>query len=213
MDLQTLISHISRKVQDASYTEALITAFINQGRRELAGEFYLPALRVSDTVTTSAEATSVALPDDYFRNLFLAHSAAMDRPIIVYDSREQMLHDWSRDFGESGQVRACCVTGANLDYLRSGADTLTLHYYTLPEDLADDTDEPTELPAHLHQNLLVGYACREIFMEIYEDEDTVAVKRHAGLYELAKAELRQFLGPYAKAPVKPNTRQLNWGAL
>jgi hypothetical protein len=46
------------------------------------------------------------------------------------------------------------------------AATLTVHYYEAPDDLDDDTDEPTWVPEHLHRKLYVAYVCKEIFNKI-----------------------------------------------
>lgn len=310
-----LAGEVTRKVQDASYTNTIISGFFDQCRLELAGLFYLPALKTSVTLSTVAGLTALGLPDDYHREPFFCFSVTNNRPRNVYDSLEQLLHAFPQDLGEGGTVFAVAVepasaavaaqgtitltdvpvadetfvvdtqtftfkalrsdtgevtigataaetatniataigldlasvtaaassatvvvtsattgystlvftesasnltvdgndmlggttqgcSSAYLHYLRtpSASESLRLHYYKQPSDLSGDTSIPYELPPHLHKPLLVNYACREIFTEIYEGEDNPTVQRYDALYNWALSELMKFLGPYAKAP-------------
>lgn len=322
-----LVADVTRKVQDASYTNTIIAGFFDQCRRELAGTFRLPALKTSVTLSTVAGLTALGLPDDYHREPYFCFSVTNNREQYVYDSLEQLLDTFPQDLGEGGTVLAVTVEGAAeavaaqgtitltdvpladetfvvdtqtftfkalrendgevtigataaetatnivtaitadlttvtaaatgatvlitsvttgyctlaftesasnltvdgndllggttqgcassyLHYVRtpSAAESLRLHYYKLPTALSGDTSIPLEIPAHLQKPLLVGYACREIFMEVYEDEDNPTVGRYVALYDRALNDLKTYLGPYAKAPVSI-AQGKNWGAL
>lgn len=82
----------------------------------------------------------------------------------------------------------------------TAAHEFTLSYFALPDDLSADSDEPSFLPDHLQRPLLVNYAVKEIFDEIYGEDDPNKADRVNARYELSIRELESFLGPYAHEP-------------
>jgi len=332
MTLAELQAEITRKVQDSSYTPAIQAGLMNDGLDQLAGQFFLPALKAQASVTLLGT-SYVPLPDDYHKNLVHVWNDSDNRRLRVYRSVEQMIADYPRDLGESGALTACAVedlaapqaakgtltlaelpvvdetftvasqvftfkalrsttgevtigatvtaTAANivtaigldltsvtatssagvvtltaaatgyagnllvltesatnltvdglgtlgatqvggkyavLRVLRSpsSAKTLRLHYHKRPAILTGGTDTPAYLPTHLHRDLLVNFACKEIFTEIYGDEPEGAGQKVIALYEgryaRGVAELLRHLGPVAREPQKA-TDKLHWDGL
>jgi hypothetical protein len=62
--------------------------------------------------------------------------------------------------------------------------------------MVETTDVPDGIPAHLHESLLVHFACREIWARI---EDGIAEPKnnaiyHHNLYTQALSDLKAFIG-------------------
>jgi len=172
-----LATYIQRAAQDAAFTRAAILDLLNEGQEQIAAGIPLPpekrvissplqGLKDTDTVDTGT-AAYVALPDDYQRGLFFVASSDQDKRIKVYESYTEFLAQYP-NLDETGTyVDAVCVKGNSLYYqpIPSSAETLTLHFYRVPTDMAysGDNTTPDGIPDHLQKKLLVNYALTEIF--------------------------------------------------
>jgi len=175
-----LVDFVSDVIQDESYVDATILAYINRGIRQIAGGMLisypdrtqllsspLPNLLTSDDLTTDTTLPYVAMPSDFGRALVSVTSAATNSFVDIMSSFAEFLQFYPTLDSEAN-VNAVAVRGARLYYqgIPAVADTLTVHYYSTPTELVDDADIPTCLPTHLHEELLVNYAAMLIFDQI-----------------------------------------------
>lgn len=175
MQLSELISNIESVVQDDAFNSVIITALINEAVLVVAtgivipGRFEktpaLPDLYTVDTIDTTVGSAIASLPSDFNRDVIQVLNSDEDNiPIIP------SVVKFNRDYPEqdAGEVIRCAVLGKRILYrdIPSSAETLTVHYYSNPETLSAEDDEPTEIPLTLHRKLIVGYVCREIFNRI-----------------------------------------------
>lgn len=197
MQYVTLIQRVRHIIQDPSFTNDDIGQRLNEGVLEIAGEYLLPQLRTSNTVTTSTSNAYVSMPANFHRHLFHVYSKTQDA--VIGKGRE--LYEHARlikaypGMDQSGNIARLALSGRTLWYqpIPATSDTLTLHFYRKPVDMSANTDEPDGLPAHLHRKLLVNYAAMSIFDELEEDGSAVQFQKYLAKYELAKTELRAFL--------------------
>lgn len=194
-----IISKVMYKCRESSFSAEDILDILNRGRWEICGTVKLPALMTTDTVTTTADAGSVALPSGYHHGLWYVYSASQSRRI---GRREEDYTNPSRFYARggasssTGDILQCCVFGSNLLYTPRAADTLTLTFFQEIEDIAA-TEEPSELPKHLHEQLLANYCLREIYDEI-EDETNGPknnTDRYNNYFQRAMASLREYVFP------------------
>jgi len=182
LTLQNLVKEI---IQDASL-DTSIPGKINQGVAEIAGGMQstigniitspLPNLFTISTVATVTDAAYIELPDTYQRGLqfVVSNNNAVEIDIahsfITFTQNNPL-------FNRSGNIYEVAVKGGYLYYqgIPTSSETLTLHFYRLPEEMSRDADIPDGLPSHLHIPLLVNYTAWKMFELIEDGIDGVAV--------------------------------------
>jgi hypothetical protein len=177
-----LVDYVADAIQDPSYLDATILKYINRGLKQIAGGLFitypdrtqvfsspLPNLLTSSTVATSTTLPYVSLPDDFGRNLIAVISAATGIYVCIEDSYAAFLSMYP-SLNQSSSVTSVAVRGSRLYYqgIPTVSDTLTLHYYSVPDELEGASDVPDCLPSHLQEELLVNYAAMKIF-DLIED--------------------------------------------
>lgn len=219
--LATLLTDITAIIQDASYTTAILTSRINEAVEHIAAGIRmpdgtsshgqtsppLPDLMATDTVTTSADAAYVSLPDDYQRGVFYVADSHGDRigPVqggSYYDFTLFLNRVMQKDLSETGSIYAVCVRGKKLYYQGKSAEDLTVHYYKKPEVMeaageSESSPEPEGLPGHLAGKLVKHYVCRDIFGEGLEDGESskgTGYSYHTTRFYEAMTELIDFIG-------------------
>jgi len=175
MNLSELVTEIEDIVQDSSYAEIKIKAKINEAVLAIAtgvmipGKFEksppLPDLYKVDDIDTTVSSGITDLPTDFNRDVVQVLNSDKDE-ITINSSAKNFLHKYLDQDG--GEVYVCAIMGKRLLYrdIPSTAETLTIHYYKTPNTLSANSDEPDEIPVHLHRKLIVGYVCKEIFDQI-----------------------------------------------
>ena len=209
MKNRELIEQVAWKIQDSSYSHPMILARINKGVRRIAGMIDLPDLKSSDTVVTNTN-PYVDLPSsagNIFhrkeKSLFFVASQGQDQELNIMDSWIKFLAKYPR-LDETGDVTDVCVRGGRLYYqpIPTSTETLDLHFFRRPVDMVSESnDEPDGIPDHLQEDLLVYFACWDIFKEIEEGEGkTPDTDKYHSLFAGAVAELQRFVGlPDARA--------------
>ena len=205
-----LIQLVAERIHDSAFTPAMILARINKGVGRIAGMVDLPDLKSTATVTTDTN-PYVSVPSTagnvFHRkkdSLFFASSAAQDGEVTIYDSWIKFLKKWPT-LDEAGDVQDVIVVGGKLYYqpIPATADTLTLNFFRKPVAmLGTDRDaEPDGIPDDLQEDLLVSFACWDIFSE-KEDEGgpTPETDKYKARFAGAVAELMAFAGPKDRAP-------------
>jgi hypothetical protein len=212
-NLSELIQRVELIVQDSSFTAVIIKGFLNEGVQKLAGGVVLPDgsttpplvdLSSDAQVETSTDLPYVALPSEsgntYHRGLFYVLSNSQDREIKIFDSWIKFLEKYRLvdGVGSPGDVEACCVRGQRLYYqcVPATADVLRLHFYRRPVDMSAMSDQPDGIPYHLHSNLLVNYACKEIYGLIEDgvDEKKINTRKYEDRFVSGCYELLRFVG-------------------
>lgn len=218
-----LVSRVQEIVRKGT-TPIQILDYLNQGVWFLTGGpslpdgrvlAPLPDLRSSGNVTTSTSLAYVAMPTTstyaYHRKLYFAYSASQDAELEIKDTLLSILQIYP-DLAETGSIEYVTVVGANLYYqpIPTSADTLTLHYYRQPVDMADDDDTPDGIPAHLQVDLLVNYAAMKL-MGLARDgaginqqgtqSTMTGAQYHKQEFVNALMALADFIGPEELGPV------------
>lgn len=216
--LSTLIAEIQGVIQDDAYLEPTIIDKINQAVTSIAGGILMPDKSISpplpdladyDTVTTSLTLAYVSLPSDYQRNVFLVCDSSGNEiypcsggDYYAYNLFLKGLVD--KRMTEAGSVYRVAVKGTKLYYqgIPAAAETIGLHFYRKPTNMALNTDTPDGIPPHLQLRLIKHKACADIFGEQIEDgQDNVGVgyKFHSGKFMEAMLELVEFIGVDAES--------------
>jgi len=180
MTLEELTAAVADVVQDPAWDSDRIAAILNRGYRTVAtgvlqpGKYQLtpplPELYTVDTIVTEAGSGICDLPDDFNRNVVQVGTLSGEA-IPVEPSFVKFLKD--NPGTDTGSIHTCAVHGNRLLYrdIPSAAETLTIHYYRVPDMMADDDDEPVGIPEQLRYPLLVGFACAHIFSLIEDGLD------------------------------------------
>lgn len=209
---EDLVARVSKMIQDSSFSDEDILAYLNQGQKEIAagpvlsdGSRLAPLsdLFTNDTVSTATDSSNVSLPSDFCREVrAIVSKEGGEQPKIVR-SFERFLKRYPLLDETGTDVRRVCVVGKKLYYqpIPTSSIDLVVYYYRLPTDMsiADGAEqtEPDGLPDHLCDPLLVNYAAREIFKIIDGDDGMLAgtINKHDAAYQKALHDLSRFVGP------------------
>lgn len=170
----------------------------------------LPELYEISTVETTVNAYA-DLPDTYQRKIVMVIDSSGDEILPVnggdlYAFKLFINSISEKNLSETGSIYRACVKGKKLYYqgIPSDAETLTLHFYRLPVDMADNDDTPDGLPTHLSKRLIVHYVCAQIYGEMIESgEDTPNMGHdyHLGKFYTAMTDLLDFIGDTDSEPL------------
>lgn len=200
MDLNTLISRISHKIQDVSYTPEDLVAFINQGIGEIATAVPLPDLDAVGTIECGA-GPFIALPSDYHANLQHAYNQTQDEPVKVIKAVTDLRAKFP-SLNEEGSITHVSPHGKKLYFQPApgsiAPETLLITYSKQPQlfDLNGGVTTIDYIPHLMQAALLVNYACREVFDEIEDGVEGPKIEwsTHNKLFNEALENLREFLG-------------------
>lgn len=212
--LSELVAAIQNIVQDSrTYTEPVIVKRINEAVNAIAGGIRmsngqvsppLPDLFTYSTIDTSATLPYVALPATYQRNVISIYDSSGNKFSAPsgggYYAFSRFLEQAAdKRLTEAGSVYLVSIKGSKLYYqgIPTVAETIGLHFYRKPVDMALDGDVPDGLPDHLSMRLVKHYVCKEILGEAIEDgQDNagVGVKYHTVKFNDAMTDLIDFVG-------------------
>jgi len=203
MDTKLLIQRVARVIQDASFLDEDILAYINEGLGAVAGEVPLPALEVETTVETDPLDDNIALPTDFQTHLRFVYSQVQKRKLIIMSNLVRLRE--TTPALEGGLARRVAVSGGRLYYAPTpaAAETLDLIYHAKPTPYEGDDDETDYIPVHIGHRILQAYACKEIY-ELIEDGvegQKVNTAKWEQKYAEQLQELVMFLGPLYNRPV------------
>lgn len=204
MNFTELTDTIIEIIADSAF-DSEVPALINEAVLKIAsgdmvpGKYELtpplPDLYTVGTIDTTLSSGICSLPDDFNRDLIqVLNSNSEEIPIM--SSARRFLHTYKDQ--DAGDVKRCAVQGKRLLYrdIPATAETLTVHYYKTPTTLTETTDEPTEIPTHLHRKLIVGYVCKEIY-DLIEDgieDPKTNTKHYDAIYQKGLLELEMAIG-------------------
>ena len=220
MNAEQLITEVADIVQDSSYDNETILAYLNRGQVAVAGALLLPGLADGyGTVTSVVDGYGVALPADFHRELF--HAQVGGRPVKVYRNMGMMLHELEKITAQAGQLVAVCPNARRLMYQQVpvSATNVELFYYRLPAAMTDedDTSRPDGLSMQAgvavehYDFALVHYAAALIYDRIEDgiEGQKVNTLSHRQQYALRLEEMRLHVRegrPHAPPPVSG----VNW---
>ena len=186
-------------IQDSSYYSSA-TSRINDAVTAIAAGVRMPNGQISppspllydtDTVATATDAPYKALPSDYQRGLMMVvnengHQIYPPQGGDYYSFALFLSRATKKDLSQAGSVSVVCVQGDRLYYqgIPSSPYDLTVMFYRAPVDLADDDDAIDAFPDHLATRLIQHYVAREIFGQVEDGQDNLAVgfKYHTGRF-------------------------------
>jgi hypothetical protein len=200
MILSEMVDSVKAVIQDSFFDDDYIIGVINRGMLRVSGGMKrpdsfmttqpLPDLYTIGTVVTTTT-NKVILPTNYQRALVLA-SNAYRAQLQIYDSFQEFAMVYPQmDF--TGPVYHLGVKGRYLYYqgIPTIPETITIHYHRYPAIMASDNDEPDGLPPGFHYQILVNFACAEIYRlkEDGIDGNDFNTQRYTNLLNLALIEL------------------------
>lgn len=208
MQISEILDHAERKIQDSSYARSPdLLGFANMGLGEIATEVILPSLMTYATVACPASDFATSLPDDFYAHLRFAHNTTKDCRVRLYYNLSIFLERFA-GLNTAGNVCAVCEHGGTLYYqlVPSAEQELRVWYAKTPTLFtADNTDEPSFLPQHLHGPLLINYIAMKAFEEIEDEQKQPNFRKYYELYSQAKASLINFVGlPDEEPEFEPN---------
>lgn len=211
--LSLLVEEIQKIIADSAFDDTDITARLNRKQKEIAagvkmpdGSYSppLPDLYKYSTVTTSTSLAYVSLPTDYQRNVFkiLDSSGNVYKPprggdYYAFNLFIKQIADMR--LTETGSIYKVAIKGGKIYYqgIPTVADTIGVHYYRTPTDMALDDDSPDGIPEHLQLRLLKHGVLADMFGEAIEDgqdNSGIATKYHTGKFYEAMIELCEYIG-------------------
>ena len=205
MNVEDLTARVTRIIQDKSFTDDDILDYFNKGLGKIAGIVKIPDLIVADTVDTVLSQPWVALPNEYMWALFHCASVTHDRTITsVYnkDSYRELLRLYPL-LDDVGDVSYIGVRGTRLYYqpIPATIETLSIQFHGKPSNMTLPTDEPDCLPYHLHEDLLVNFAAKEIYNLIEDgiEDKKLNYNTYNNAFNKTLEELALFVGTDGQA--------------
>ena len=175
MNLGELVTEVLAVVDDARYTESNVKTLVNEAVYVVAsGRMYgrrfrlsppLPNLYTSANVETVAGEGVLPLPDNFNRDVIQVVNADHSSLPIMPSIRGFLKLNTDQ---AAGPVSKCAVQGNRLFYrdIPATPETLTVHFYENPTELAVDTDIPDCIPIQLHRPLIISYVCMQIYNKL-----------------------------------------------
>ena len=206
MTFSDLVEDIKNCAQGSGYTDTEIKTRINRLIKRIArgvpvpGKFCLtpplPSLYTTGTVATVPGSGIADLPSDYSRHA--SHVEDSDGEEITVNPS---FVNFTKKYGgtiSAGDVVEVAFVGNRIAYRDSPSvsENLTVHYYTEPDELTADSDEPDCIPEGLHDTLIVSGVAKDIFDRIEDGMEGAKVNtsRHVNIYNQALEALEIELG-------------------
>ena len=174
MNLGRLVSEIQDIIQDSDYSQEDIIVRINAALFEIASGLDIPTkqditapipgLFTSDTLSLVNTARYVDMPSDFQRGPVTVYGETSGRVELMSSFRRYMLDYPTLETGDS--IYRAILNGNKLYVYPSVTEDVTVTYYSEPETLTEDGDEPSWLPSQFHSRLVVNMVCRDIFNRI-----------------------------------------------
>jgi hypothetical protein len=155
-----MISRVKSVVQDLSVANSTdVTAWLNDGLEDATFRVDIPQFRTNAEVVTVVGQTWISLPTSYQRGLYFGVNVTEKKPVVVCIDLKSILSLFPL-LDQVGPVKYVAEDGGRLNYqpVPTTEETLRLYFYRKPTRLIADGDEPENIPAHLHEQILVFYA-------------------------------------------------------
>ena len=230
--LSYLVEEIDGIIQDSAFDAVKITKRLNLMQSRIAGGIKMPDGSMSPslpdlykygTVTTLTTAAYVSLPSDYQRNAFKildssGNKIAPPRGGDYYAFNLFLKQVYDLTLSAVGAITKVAIKGRKLYYqgIPATAETLGIHYYRKPTDMALGDDCPDGIPTEdLQYRLLVHGVCADIFgvaIEDGQDNTAIGTKYHKGEFYNAMQELCEIVGIDAEPQFYGEDDEIDAGA-
>jgi hypothetical protein len=155
----------------------------------------LPDLGSIFTISTIIGDNTVALPTEYHRRdsgkVWIASSG---ETVPVSTDRNSFYHNNVSVLGKSGGVYECCITGRQLLYASSPAESVDISVigYRKPVDMTRTRDTPDGIPEHLQYPLLVDGTAYMFWSMLDQDANKPIhnTNKHKAFFEQALDDLQ-----------------------
>lgn len=170
---------------------------INQARNEIAFDNELPKLRILTTVSTVVDQAYLTLPEGNAQRLLFIGDSSGPIPICVGGLPDLLTTYPLLD--QVGDVVCVALEGDVLYYQKIPveATSLVAYYTVFPTPMVSDNDEPEELPAPIHRDLITNKALEILYRSIEDsaenEEGNVNTRRFEIAYKQAENRLRMWL--------------------
>jgi len=211
--LASIRSAISDLLQDAAYTDLILTSKINAAVANIAAGIRMPDGQVSPplpdlftmgSATTSLTLPYVSLPADYQRHVCAVVDSSGNRVYPPHGGDYYSFALFSKqisnlNMAEAGSVYRVAVKGTKLYYqgIPSIAEILSIHYYKKPTAMFYDHDTPDGIPDHLAERLIKHRVIAEIYGDQIEagvTEPSRGAQYHETKFMEAMIELCDYIG-------------------
>ena len=192
MNFGELQREVKTIVQDAS-PEILVSIpdFINEAYLQICEEVKPPSLKVLFSVPLSTSVAWTNMPNVFSGKLTYVGNSGGE--IEILDNLEDLVKLYPT-MTETGDVECVFLQGNVLWYQKipTVATSVICIGYNSPVVLLSENDEPSEIPTQLQRGLLVNKAAANaynIIEDVSIDKDKVNAKLFAGLYEIEKMKM------------------------
>ena len=218
--LSVLLASVKAVLQDAAYTDVMLTAKINEAVNQIAAGIRmpdgsispaLPNLYQTKTVTTALARAYVSMPADYQRNLINVADSSGNRILPPAGGNYYAFQKFMKQISdmrmvETGSVYRVCVKGNRFYYqgIPAAAETMWLQYYRKPTDMVATTDLADGPPIHLQELLIKSYVLKELFaegIEYGEGERASGARYWTGKFYETMISLIDFVGIVDAEPI------------
>lgn len=211
-------TEIENLIQDSSFSETTLNAYINQAILYAAAQVDIPELKRIDTVQTvlgQAYTTLAGLTGGFSGKLRRVKDSEKNHIAIASDLALTM--DVYPLMAEEGDVEVVALEGSTLWYQKIPAEvmTLTCLYFRDPAVLSADGEAPSDFPIHLHRQLFVHGSAWKIFDQIEDGVEGEKVNtkgqfwqsfdernRHSGI-----VKLREWIGKTRRHNISSSWRE------
>lgn len=199
MDVDAIVTEVEAILQDPQYDGTWIIGKFNEALGLVATMCRIPGLQSITPVNIQAGTSSVAMPKTYCHDLFLVTTPTYPQGILLAPNINELIVNSAP--GQTGPVEMVSVDGKTLHFrpIPEVAETLTLHFYALPKELAAGDSFPDYIPPILQKEIFQNYALKEAYMQIEDglDGGTPNTTKYSGL---TLAAISSLVSLYPNAP-------------
>ena len=202
MQVAEIIALIKDAIEDESFSDGTLLAYVNKGIGRVAAALPLPMLLTEAHITCKANSRRVTLPSDYYSNLFHAYNVTSSAKVRIMRPFSNFLMRFpSLDL--SSDVTHVCTQANVLHYQGSpSSDQTLLVFYNRRPDAVSAGDDIDIIEEVYQADLLVSFAAAECYKLIENGIEGTKVNYNKWIadYTLALNEYGLFVGSPEEKP-------------
>jgi len=211
MEVDAIVTDITRIVQDTTYDAPWIIGKLNEALTLVATICRIPSLQKTETVSVPAGAKSIPMPKSYLHDLYLVTTPTYPQGIVMAPNEKELTEN-SED-AQTGPAGMVALEGKIL-HIRptlEAAEDLTLRFYMKPKELSAGDSFPDYIPEAIQKALFQNYPLQEAYLQIEDgiDGGMPNTQKYSGMTAAAITALVAFYpnAPKARPQVK---RVVGW---
>lgn len=194
-----VVIRVLRKIQEDAITAADVVTALNICNVDIASRILITDLAAVSEVTFIADQNTIALPDDYHRNLSHGYNKTTSSSVMVRDSR-RLIDKNINILDMTGNVLIIAPDNRNLYYQKVPPSNQEgyIYYHRLPDDLTISGNFPDYIQHNFVHSLYFHYASYYLYDNYLEDGkegEKVNTLYHEDKYEEGIDNLIKFIGP------------------